>query len=242
MKEQYDEIEGAEGATYSPENQQLSVVGKGLASVPAGLAERYGSTVRRLDLSHNALTDLSGLKGFSRLDSLVLDCNQLSEDPSFPSLPSLRTLCANDNNIEELEVFLEKVEKALPSLTYLSLLKNPCCPNYFTGKDQEDYQRYRYFVIYKLQGLKFLDSSAVTDTERQEAKRVGKFVGRVARPAEDQYNKPPDPTFVADESLPALPADLRPVEPPSKAYFGKSKYVYYGRQSEGNRFILNDDL
>jgi hypothetical protein len=54
------------------------------------------------------------------------------------------------------------------------MLKNPACPNYFVGKDFEDYQRYRYFaplilsfitskkrlyVLYRLKNLKFLDYS-----------------------------------------------------------------------------------
>lgn len=45
--------------------------------------------------------------------------------------------------ITNLEVFLPLVSKAFPSLTFLSLLKNPACPNELTGKDQDDYRRYR---------------------------------------------------------------------------------------------------
>lgn len=45
--------------------------------------------------------------------------------------------------ITNLEVFLPLVSKAFPNLTFLSLLKNPACPNELTGKDQDDYRRYR---------------------------------------------------------------------------------------------------
>lgn len=42
----------------------------------------------------------------------------------------------------------------------------------------------RYFVLYKLPGLTFLDSRQVTAMERREAKRVGEFM-RVIRPSDD---------------------------------------------------------
>eukprot|EP01089_Gocevia_fonbrunei_P000068 TRINITY_DN10046_c0_g1_i3.p1 TRINITY_DN10046_c0_g1~~TRINITY_DN10046_c0_g1_i3.p1 ORF type:complete len:148 (-),score=33.05 TRINITY_DN10046_c0_g1_i3:23-466(-) len=147
-------------------------------------------------------------------------------------------MCIRDRS--ELEPFLNSISSAFPNLTYLSLLKNPSCPNYFTGKDQEDYQRYRYFVLYKLPNLKYLDSSPVGEKEKQEAKRVGKFVGVVARPKEDEYKKPAE--VDNDDSIRALPADLRPTDKPGGANFGVSRYVYYGRQSEGNRFIRDEML
>jgi len=53
-----------------------------------------------------------------------------------------------------------------------------------SGHDDEDYQRYRYFVLYKLPGLMFLDSRQVTAKERREAKRVGEFT-KVIRPTDD---------------------------------------------------------
>jgi hypothetical protein len=135
---------------------------------------------------------LSALASFAILDSLVLDYNNIEDDPVLPSMPSLRTLSLNSNNvrnhflfitlhsfslslyhslslllacvrtraallfshiildslimwvqIENLEVFLPLVSKAFPNLTFLSLLKNPACPNELTGKDQDDYRRYR---------------------------------------------------------------------------------------------------
>jgi hypothetical protein len=46
------------------------------------------------------------------------------------------------------------------------MMKNPACPNYFTGKDSDDYRRYRQFVLARLSKLKFLDASAVTASER----------------------------------------------------------------------------
>lgn len=46
----------------------------------------------------------------------------------------------------------------------------------------------RYFVLYKLPGLKFLDSSPVTAAEIAEAKRVGPYT-QVIRPKDAQQVK-----------------------------------------------------
>ena len=42
----------------------------------------------------------------------------------------------------------------------------------------------RYYVLYKLPQLTFLDSRAVSAAERKEAKRVGEFM-RVVKPSKD---------------------------------------------------------
>lgn len=39
---------------------------------------------------------------------------------------------------------MDFVEYSFPNLRYLSMLKNPACPNYFVGKDFDDYKRYRF--------------------------------------------------------------------------------------------------
>lgn len=100
---------------------------------------------------------------------------------------------------------LETISKECPKLRYLSLLGNIACPNELlgSGHDDEDYQRYRslhcmmifsafslaclfrYFVLFKLPNLTFLDSRSVADTERKEARRVGKFM-KVVRPSDEE--------------------------------------------------------
>ena len=114
--------------------------------------------------------------GFPQLESLVADSNEVHEAGLEDVVrPQLTTLSVNGNQIADLAVFLADVGRAFPALTFLSMLKNPCCPNFFTGKDQEDYRRYRLYVISVLPGLRFLDSTRVTDEERAEAERVGRF-------------------------------------------------------------------
>jgi leucine-rich melanocyte differentiation-associated protein len=87
---------------------------------------------------------IHNLHDFTNLTSLVLDNNELISQQTFPPIPSLNTLWVNNNNISDLEVFIESVVVAFPNITYLSMLKNPACPNQLIGKDQDQYRRYRY--------------------------------------------------------------------------------------------------
>jgi hypothetical protein len=85
----------------------------------------------------------------------------------------------------DIDGLLATIEKQCPNLKYLSLLGNKACPHEIlqSGHDDQDYQRYRYYVIYRLSQLTFLDSSTITSEERREAKRVGAFM-KVVRPVE----------------------------------------------------------
>eukprot|EP01096_Ripella_sp_DP13-Kostka_P017881 TRINITY_DN9400_c0_g1_i1.p1 TRINITY_DN9400_c0_g1~~TRINITY_DN9400_c0_g1_i1.p1 ORF type:complete len:267 (+),score=85.12 TRINITY_DN9400_c0_g1_i1:59-802(+) len=216
----------------------LSVVSQNLDSIPADLSSRYpDATV--LDLSFNNITVAKNLGGFKKLKNLVLDSNQIISTQDFPVIPSLDTLWVNNNQIEDLAPFIESVARAFPNLTYLSMLKNPACPSFFNGREQEDYQRYRYFVISKINRLRFLDSSDVTDAERQEALRVGHLM-IAAKPESSQYKKKSGDSLDDLDSRPLAPA--QDVRTSGRATYGVTRYVYYGRHSEGNRFITNSEL
>jgi len=217
---------------------QLSLVAQDLTSLPLHIAQKYGKTVTRLDLSFNAIEKLEHLGHFAHLQSLVADNNRISSDQNFPKLDGLKTLSVNNNNITDLKEFIASIRDKFPNITFLSMLKNPACPNEFTGRDAEDYQRYRYYVLFRLKGLRFLDSTEVTDIEKKEAERVGSFA-LPARPDPSQFKRQTSPVEETPEN--ALPAELKQ-EGVGKASFGVSNYIYYGRQSEGNRFIMNEDL
>uniref|UniRef100_A0A8C5PR06 Leucine rich melanocyte differentiation associated n=1 Tax=Leptobrachium leishanense TaxID=445787 RepID=A0A8C5PR06_9ANUR len=139
---------------------------------------------------------VDGLDGFQALEELILDNNNLGNHMSFPSLPNLHTLTLNKNDLTDLEILLDKVASAAPALEYLSLLGNQACPNELvsTENDENDYQRYRYFVLHKLPNLKFLDASKVTKKEREEAISRGQFM-RVVKPKETKQV-----TFLARET------------------------------------------
>lgn len=59
-----------------------------------------------------------------------------------------------------------------PSPSFLSLLGNAACPNELMRKEEEDYQRYRYLVLFHLPNLKFLDSRPVTPAVRALGQRA----------------------------------------------------------------------
>jgi len=238
----------------SLEGDHLSLVGLDLIEVPPYIGEKYGAKVKQLDLSYNCLEKLNNLERFTQLHSLVLDNNNLSSEDTFPKIDGLKTLSLNNNKINDLKKFLEGVRERYPKLNYLSMLKNPACTNELvTGRDDDDYQRYRYYVLHTLRGLRFLDSREVGEAEKKEAIRVGHLC-LPARPDPSQYKRAsthPNGTTPGggggdtkgdpDAAVPELPQDLKQ-EGVGKASFGLSNYVYYGRQSEGNRFIVNDDL
>ncbi|MBN3270986.1 LRMDA protein, partial [Polyodon spathula] len=85
-----------------------------------------------------------------------------------------------------IESLLDHVAEVAPSLEYLSLLGNEACPNELVSldKDEDDYQRYRYFVLYKLTNLKFLDARKVSKREHEEANARGAFM-KVVKPKTD---------------------------------------------------------
>ena len=193
-----------------------------------------------MDVSFNELDSLAFVNGFPALVSLVADGNAVRSLAGLDAKPSLTTLSVNDNKIEDLEAFLGGVRSAFPNVTFLSLLKNPCCPNYFVGKDQQDYTRYRLFVVNALPGLRFLDSSKVTPQEKEEAKRVGHLM-KVAKPVGEPAKKVEPPKQEQEEEEEDDESNKIADPGRGKASFGMSRYVYYGKQSEGNRFIGNDE-
>uniref|UniRef100_A0AAY4AVF7 Leucine-rich melanocyte differentiation-associated protein n=1 Tax=Denticeps clupeoides TaxID=299321 RepID=A0AAY4AVF7_9TELE len=165
---------------------QVSFIGHDCEHIPDFLGEKYGSLARRLDLSFNRLRSLAGLKDFSELEELIVDNNLLGNDLGLPRLPHLHTLTLNKNQITDIEALLEHLREVTPSLQYLSLLGNEACPNQLVSldKDDDDYQRYRYFVLHKMPHLKFLDSRKVTRIEQAEADARGAFM-KVVKPKVD---------------------------------------------------------
>jgi hypothetical protein len=215
----------------------LSIVGKDLKSIPRELHGRFGGSIQSLDLSFNQLTRLENLERFTGLKSLVVDNNEIEDVSHFPKLPHLEILWLNNNKISDIEQLLTVCETNFPKLNYLSILKNPACPNEFTGNDIDDYQRHRLFVLYRLKNLKFLDSRQVTAKERQEAERRGKFCKVVVA----NSNQPYQPYQTNDE-FDEPSTDDSGSKHQSASYFGYTRHVYTGRHSEGNRFIKNQDL
>ncbi|XP_075217258.1 leucine-rich melanocyte differentiation-associated protein-like isoform X2 [Lycorma delicatula] len=242
MMEDDSEYEGSAGAIKF-NNNRLSYIGQDVRKIPPVLSKLYGSRVQSLDLSYNCLTSLQELSNFPHLNELVLDNNQLTDSITFPRNENLRTLSLNKNNITDLDVLMRKLENNLPNLRYLSLLGNKACPNQLSSpdKDDEDYQRYRYYVLYCLPNLQFLDSRAVTTEERTEACQRGKFMKVVRPSSENESNRREEIEKENRNKYTPLPAARRHADD-HRGMFGKCRFRYAGKHSEGNRFILNDDL
>mmetsp|Transcript_2575 Transcript_2575/g.9836 ORF Transcript_2575/g.9836 Transcript_2575/m.9836 type:complete len:161 (-) Transcript_2575:3095-3577(-) len=159
-----------------------------------------------------------------------------------PKLPRLETLWLNNNKITDLDTLLDSLEP-LTHLRYLSLLGNPCCP--LASSDSHDYQHYRYWVLYRLKHLKFLDMSQVTTEERKKAASQGKF-SRVVRVNPVSHTILQEEVRADDAKQPHAattsdsPAPRRKVE--GRSYLGYTKHIYRGEGSQGNRFISNDSL
>jgi len=198
----------------------------------------FSPTLTKLDLTNNLLSTGKGLESFSRLQTLILDKNSLKSLSEFPQLKSVDTLWLNNNLFSDLKSLMDEIEKKFPNVTYLSMMKNPACPNmYFSDGEAEAYQRYRYYVIFRLKKLKYLDATPIDNSEQKEAERVGKF-SITAKPVVKEGEPEIDLTQAKGPTQ-----SYKPNKPPKVATFlGKGKARYDGTNSEGNRFISNDDL
>jgi len=217
------------------ESDSLLLVGQDITEF--NIAPNNAQYIKHLDLSYNLLEKVEGLQRFVGLRELILDNNMLSE-LQLPLLPFLHTLSLNKNRVYDLDKFLDTLCKCTPRLDYLSLLGNPVCPNELMHGDEEDYQNYRYIVINRLNCLKFLDSRPVLETERCDAQNRVKVAQVVKALQED---------ICLEESLDLLAgADTTPLDKNQdmvqRAGFGKRSYKYKGKNSEGNKFISNEDL
>ncbi|XP_064479754.1 leucine-rich melanocyte differentiation-associated protein-like [Ornithodoros turicata] len=214
----------------------ISFVHRECSRIPTALIENHSLSARCLDLSYNQLRTLTGIEHFTQLRELILDNNQLNDTAEFVHSSHLTTLSLNKNCFCDLERLVSTLQQYYPNLTFLSLLGNPACPDQITNpeKDEDDYRRYRYYVIHKLVNLRFLDSRCVSNGERREAQRIGAFM-RVARPAEG--DEAPDDVYPSPfTQLPSWPFTQK------RTLFGTLTYKYTGKHSEGNRFICNDQL
>ncbi|XP_021059122.1 leucine-rich melanocyte differentiation-associated protein isoform X1 [Mus pahari] len=220
---------------------QVSYVGQYCREIPEYLGRDFGHFAKRLDLSFNLLRSLEGLSAFRSLEELILDNNLLGDDLVLPGLPHLHTLTLNKNQITDLECLLDHLAEVTPALEYLSLLGNVACPNELVNleKDEEDYKRYRCFVLHKLPNLKFLDAQKVTRQEREEALVRGAFMKVVKPKASSEEEKAASPEDHCQYT--PLPSGSRELTS-HRGVLGKGRYFYYGRNSEGNRFIRDDQL
>ncbi|ERF74257.1 U2 small nuclear ribonucleoprotein A [Endocarpon pusillum Z07020] len=111
-----------------------------------------------IDFTDNDITSISNFPLSPRLSTLLLARNRVRQiQPNLAdSLPNLHTLVLTSNNVAEL-ADLDPLRK-LVRLTHLSLLENPV--------------HYRYWIIWRIRSIRFLDFQKIKDVERQRAKEL----------------------------------------------------------------------
>ena len=235
--------DGSQCVTWS--SSQLTYMGRDSTEIPLVLSKVYGRHAKRVDFSFCCLVTLKGLESFTVVTELILDNNCLDDDVLFPEIKNLTALSLNKNKFSKLDLLLSKLSRACPKLIFLSLLGNDCCPDSLTretdGHDV-DYTCYRTKVISKFPRIQFLDSNRVKSSERRQAllgpTRVLPFI---VRPSEEQLrlqDEDHDVTpQVVETGVPAIPSTSC-----TTTAYGKVRYRYTGKHSEGNRFIRNNQL
>ncbi len=165
----------------------------------------------------------------------ILDKNQLKNLELLPKIPSLETLWLNNNRLTSLAGTIIVLQKQAPNLKFLSLMRNPLCPEmYFQdGSLDSAYERYRLMIIAKFPKLKGLDATPVSSSERKQAAQMGETL-EIKQPKKHTMSTGSETDFVKK-------ADFSPPKKPA-AFLAKGHMRYNGNYSEGNRFILNTDL
>jgi hypothetical protein len=159
---------GGGSCTFSS-TTTISLAYQNLLRVPSAAISHH-STCTHLDVSHNALTNVESLAPFTKLRTLVLDYNKITSQFHLPpALRNLHTLCVNGNRILSLGVFIENLRLEAPKLHYLSMINNPVCPEYHVSAKRSVRERYRLYIVGRLEHLEWLDSSAVSLDERKTA-------------------------------------------------------------------------
>ena len=150
----------------------VNIAFKNLNEVPKAITRQFSKCATTLDLSQNYLTDLRSIESFTKLHTLIVDGNNLSSFIALNYVPNLRMLSVNDNNIENLSVFIKRLSEDCPRLKCLSMMKNTAAPSYFNGGTKEQNADYRAFVISHFPLLENLDGNMVQQNEKIEAYQV----------------------------------------------------------------------
>lgn len=180
---------------------------------------------------------------FTSLDTLVLDKNELASLEGMPKLATVKTLSFNNNNVEDMALFLDGVSASLPAIDFLSVMRNPASPPMIQLNDEDvaAATRHRLYVSYRLPRLGFLDAAPISAAERTEGASKGKFLVTRRAVASSVATTAAAPaagataTSGTDDSASEKPKQM-------SAYLGIGRSTYDGKHSEGNRFIVNDDL
>lgn len=157
---------------------------EGIRVVYSDLANEFSKFAIALDLTENELTDLSFLRTFHKLESLVLDKNRMMVPETMPTLKSLQILWLNNCNIPDISPWIEVIRARCPKIKCLSLINNPGAKSLINHASEEDNENYRAYVGSKLKGLQSLDEAPLI---REYTRSTGgQFLSRLFN-----FNRPP---------------------------------------------------
>lgn len=134
---------------------------EGIEIVYQDLANEFSKFAISLDLTENEITDLSFLKSFNKLQSLVLDKNRHLNPKTMPTMKSLQILWLNSCNIPDITKWVEVIRVRCPKLRCLSMINNPGTRSLVNYSKSEENQAYRAYVAGKLKSLEYLDEAPV---------------------------------------------------------------------------------
>ena len=164
----------------------------------------------------------------------------------------------NKNRLQDVYKLVDQLRHAYPMLTHLSLLGNEACPYRIISTGQtstnnsdlstfaqnrldEDYQRYRHLLIFRIPTLKFLDAREISPNERRIATQLGDILYSIAETKHTQM--PPTIEEKKTENkdfYTPLPTNMDRSKP--RISVGTSRYKYQGDGSQGNKFVKDNDL
>jgi hypothetical protein len=162
----------------------------------------------------------------------------------------------NKNRLQDIYKLVDRIRLAYPVLTHLSLLGNEACPyriipttettpnntdlsTFAQNRLEEDYQRYRHLLIFRIPTLKFLDASEISLNERRIATQLGDILYTIEETKQSQGSSQERKNDKRDNYTP-LPTNSDNKK--HRVSMGKLRHEYRGDGSQGNKFVQDVDL
>lgn len=134
---------------------------EGIEVVYHDLASEFSKFAIALDLTENEITDLSFLRTFHKLQSLVLDKNRHLDPKTMPTMKNLQILWLNSCNIPDITKWIDVIRVKCPKLRCLSLINNPGARSLINLSTCNENEQYRSYVASKLINLEYLDEAPI---------------------------------------------------------------------------------
>ena len=164
----------------------------------------------------------------------------------------------NKNRLQDIYKLVDQLRNAYPMLAHLSLLGNDACPyrimptsqtssnnsdlsTFAQNRLDEDYQRYRHLLIFRIPTLKFLDAREISPNERRIATQLGDILYSIAETKKSQTpSTDDDKKYERKDNYTPLPTDSDRQK--NRISISKLRHTYHGEGSQGNKFVQDGDL